>query len=58
MGTQISTSRPENQDGSVIKDTEVGMLCPATRLRCDFHQLVCSKLSAACFGYLRASEEE
>lgn len=55
MGAKISTSWPEKQDHSVIKDTEVRMLCPATHFQRDFHQLV---FSAVCFGCLRASEKE
>lgn len=58
MGVKISTSWPEKQSDSVIKDSEVGMLCLATHLQCDFHQLVFSKLPAACFGYLGASKKK
>lgn len=50
MGAKISTSRPENQDDSVIKDTEVGMLSPATHLQCDFHQLGFSSCQQVVLG--------
>lgn len=58
MGAKVSTSRPEKQGDSVIKDTEVGVLCSATHFQCDFHQffLSCQQLVLGIRELQRKSE--